>query len=91
MTFLQYFTIIYPQNLDTQEAGGKFFGLYNRVKIRSLEKLGHKVFMKMVARKSVVKPKMLPLTIDSPKYYFSGVFYHMQVWLRCSLNSLKWG
>ena len=77
--------------LDTQEAEGKFFGLYNRVKIRSLEKLGHKVFMKMVARKSVVKPKMIPLTIDSPKYHFSGVFYQMQVWLRCSLNSLKWG
>ena len=77
--------------LDIQEAGGKFLGLNNRIKIRSLKKLRHKIFMKMVARKSVVKPKMPPPTIDSPKYHFSGVFYQMQVWLERSLNSLEWG
>ena len=42
MTFLQYFTIIYPQNLDTQEAGGKFFGL--KIRTQSIyENGGEKV------------------------------------------------
>ena len=44
--------------LDIQEAGEKLLlGLYNRVNIGSLNKLRHKIFMEMVAGKSLVKPE----------------------------------
>ena len=78
--------------LNIQETKEKLLlGIHNRVNIGWRNKLGRKIFMEQVARKSVVKQEQLPPTAESSENYFFKVFHQIQTWIRCWLNLLEWG